>query len=268
MLAGGVVQADAFFPGLRLHQDQLRSAGVVLKPGHVFATRLGRHQAIDQQHARELLLKVGDRRRSLEQIRTDQVLEFRLELSDDRVDEIGIAAFRKLGSPLALVHVERIEPAALVVVMEDDHLAAHRHVLSNVWDNLLCLDGFEQIAPRLVIKLVGNDLANISQRGFSVLVVGLFPLILEPLKRLVDALADGRLYKEETPVIVGLDIQDSPGQRPLLLQEGVELSLHQPAVDLGIWLRQLAGTHPVAKVLHEELVAVAALVIAPGLRLV
>ena len=61
--------------------------------------------------------------------------------------------------------------------------------------------------------------------------------------------------------MVGLDIR-TLRTATLLLQEGVELSLHQPAVDLGIWLRQLAGTHPVAKVLHEELVAVAALVVA------
>ena len=57
VLAGGVVQADPFLARGRLNQNHLRPAGVVLELRYIVAARLGRHVAIEQQHAGKLGLE-------------------------------------------------------------------------------------------------------------------------------------------------------------------------------------------------------------------
>ena len=165
--------------------------------------------------------------------------------------------------------------------MEDDDLAAKRQVLANMGHNLLRLDGFQQVAARQVIELLGDLVAQLAQRhgawvglghdggdalpGFARSLVPRFALRLEPLQRLVDARPDGRFDQDEAAIVIRLDVQHATSHGAALLQPAIELALHQTTVDLGIWLGQLAISHPVAEVLHEELVVIAALAVVPEL---
>jgi len=70
-----------------------------------------------------------------------------------------------------LVKQERIESTALLVVVENDNLAAHRQMLADMRNNLARLDGFQQIAARKVIEL----LADLVAHGAQCALVGVGP---------------------------------------------------------------------------------------------
>ena len=84
---------------------------------------------------------------------------------------------------------------------------------------------------------------------------------LEEFQRIINALADAGIHQDETAVIVSLNVQHPARQCAALLEPTIELALHQAAINLCVRLSQLAGTHPVAKMLHEKLIFVAALVV-------
>jgi hypothetical protein len=157
VLAGGVVQADALLAGRRLHQQHLRAASVVLELAHGLASRLRRDVAVEQQHAGELGLEGLDRRPHVPQRRRHQVSE----LAAERLHR-GVVAGRACGRRFVgaggrrrRVHVERVEAATLLVVVEYHHLAAHGHVLAHQRYHFGRLDRLQQVPARQVVELVG-----------------------------------------------------------------------------------------------------------------
>ena len=248
MLARGVVQADAFLAGSRLHQNDLRAAGVVVELRDVRSAILRRHVAVEQEHARELALESDDRRRHALKRIVHQIPELGAEFVDQRIQQLVIG----------VRNVERIESAALLVVVEDHHLATERHVLANERDDFLGLDGFEQVASRQMIEAIRDQLLQVIR---LVAVV-----VANPLQRRVDACADRRFGQDELAVIVGGHVKDATRKRPVALELGVELALHHTGVDVRIRLRQLVVTHPIAEIQHEEALAVVAAVVAHAAR--
>ena len=277
VLAGGVVAAPALVL-LRLHQHDLGAAGVVVE-GLVAGQDVARLlQAVDQQHAGQVALETLDGRDQVgQQLAAGQVRKLGVELGQRLVVLLGLArgvAFGSLSPQRCSHHLlrdtaqgERVPAATLVEVVEDNHLAAHGHVLADVRDHLLGFDRLQQVAPHPetigAVQLVGEHAVERcpagalgSLAGASVGLAFLAGLLRHPVERVVDAPAHSRLHQHETAVVVGRHVQRALAQDAALLQPAVELALQQPTVELGvIGLGELVHAHPVSEVRHEEVFA-------------
>ena len=242
----------------------MRPAGVVLELGDVGAALLLGHVAIEEQHVRECALECLDRVRHLGDVRADQIRELLVEGVERGVVRLARSRGVRVVTPLVQSPLhERVEAPALLVVVEDHHLAAQRQVFAHMRDDLGGLDCLEQIAAREVIELlVDCELQRIHPATIAASLCNAPAFLAQPGQRRVDARADGRIHEDESAVVVERHVEHAPRDRALLFQPAVELALHQAAVDLGVGLGELVVAHPVAQVLHEEALAVAAVVVA------
>ena len=152
----------------RLHQHDLRAAVIVVEATVAVQDVRFFLVAVDEQHIREFSPKHVNRRGHRVQARLNQILK-------------GLAKFvdclprlrQRVSLPGNVSEVKRVESAALLVVMEYHHLAAHRHVFADMNNGLAGLDGLEKVAPAQVVELVTKKAFYVVPRRHSILVVGL-----------------------------------------------------------------------------------------------
>ena len=289
MLARRVVARPALVLR-RLHQRHHRPRRVVVEllvaPQHVGLLLV----AVDEQRAGNLAHEaLNGRDQVRQQGVSDKLRELGAELRKRRVVGVCAGDGPVLGRRFVVflqnvelsraqwhgLHRKRVAAAALLEVVEHHDLAAHRQVLLDDRDDLLGLDGLQEVAadqvPILAVQLVAHECRQRCEPfGLAAVVVLLAAIglalgrghVADPPQRIVDAVADGRVQHDEPPVIVRLNVERAIRQHAALLQPAIELALHHPAVHARVGLGQLAVPHPIPEVGHEEILVRAGRVVA------